>query len=368
MTEDELLFSIALMMVPGIGDINARKLVAFAGSAQAVFKDKKKQLLRVPGIGEAVVSELSKKEILIKAEAELSFVIKNKIAVMLCTDKNYPERLRNCPDAPFILYSKGNCDLNNRKVISVVGTRRATEYGREICNQLITALAERKHDALIVSGLAYGIDVFAHKACLKNHLLTVGVLAHGLSMIYPAAHRPVAHEMCQSGGALLSEFTSTEKPDRPNFVRRNRVIAGMADAIIVIESPLQSGALITAEMANSYNRDVFAFPGRIGDTFSQGCNKLIKTNKANLIESVDDIEYLLGWSKSAKEPVQTSLFVNLEPEEQKLYSLLREHGELFIDQICSLSDMPVSMVSARLLNLEFSGLIRCFPGKLYRPS
>jgi DNA processing protein len=368
MTEDELLYSIALIMVPGIGDINARKLIAFTGSAKAVFKEKKQQLLHIQGIGGAVVSELSNKETLIKAEAELSFLKKNNITAALCTDKNYPERLRNCPDAPFLLFVKGNCNLNNRKIISIVGTRRATEYGRELCNQVIATLAERKHDVLIISGLAYGIDVFAHKACLKHHLPTVGVLAHGLSMIYPAAHRIVAHEMCQSGGALITEFVSNEKPDRPNFVRRNRVIAGLADATIVVESPLQSGALITAEMANSYNRDVFAFPGRTGDVYSQGCNKLIKSNKANLVENVDDIEYLLGWTKSDKKSVQTSLFVELEPDEQKLYSLLQEHGELFIDQICTLSDLPVSTVSAKLLNLEFSGLIKCFPGKLFRPS
>jgi DNA processing protein len=364
---DELLYSIALISAPGVGNINARKLVAYAGSAKAVFTDKRKKLTHISGIGETVVAGLGDQSLLQQAEKEVNFIIKHNINVLQCTDKAYPERLKNCGDSPFLLFMKGDVDLNKRKIISIVGTRKATDYGRELCNQLIAAFKERGHDVLICSGLAYGVDILAHKACLKHNIPTVGILAHGLSTLYPAAHKNISKEMCQSGGALLTEFISTTTPDRPNFVRRNRIVAGMADATIVVESPLDSGSLITAELANAYNRDVFAFPGRSTDIYSQGCNKLIKSNKANLIEGIEDIEYLLGWDiANQSKPVQTSLFSELNKDEQLIYNLLQEHKELYIDQICALSAMPVSAVSVLMVNLEFAGLIRCLPGKLYR--
>jgi len=365
--DDELLYSIALIMAPGVGSINARKLVAYTGSAKAVFTEKRKHLAQIQGIGAALVSSLTDHSIITQAEKEFEFIQKHGITVLLCTDKLFPERLRNCADAPFLLFKKGDADLNTRKVISVVGTRRATDYGRDLCNQFIAALKERGHDVLVCSGMAYGIDILAHKACLKNNIPTVGVLAHGLATLYPSVHKTVSKEMCQNGGALLTEFLSTTPPDRPNFVRRNRIVAGMADATIVIESPLESGSLITADLANAYNRDVFAFPGRSHDIYSQGCNKLIKNNLANLIESVDDVEFFLGWdSENEKKPIQTTLFTELAPDEQRLCNLIRDNNELYIDQLCVLSGLPVSAVSVFMVNLEFAGVVRCLPGKLYK--
>lgn len=364
---DDILYSIALIMASGVGNINARKLVAHAGSAKAVFFEKRKHLTQIQGISDTIVASLTDASLLQQAEKELLFIQKHTISVLLCTDSKYPERLKNCPDAPFLLFSKGDCDFNKRKVISVVGTRRATDYGRECCNQLIQAFKDRGHDVLVCSGLAYGIDIITHKACLKNSISTVGVLAHGLASLYPSAHKTVSKEMCQSGGALLTEFTSLTKPDRPNFVRRNRIVAGMSDATIVVESPLDSGSLITADLAFNYNRDVFAFPGRSGDIYSQGCNKLIKSNQASLVESIDDIEYVMGWdAKNTQKPIQTTLFTDLTDDEQRLFKLISEHKELYIDQLCNLSGFPVSSISVHLINLEFAGLIRCLPGKLYK--
>jgi DNA processing protein len=227
-------------------------------------------------------------------------------------------------------------------------------------------LAASYPEILIVSGLAYGIDVCAHKAALKNNLETVGILGHGLSVLYPSAHREVARQMVEKG-ALITEFRHDEKPESPNFVKRNRIIAGLADATLVIESGEQGGALITADIANSYNRDVFAFPGRINDKYSTGCNRLIKTNRAALIENLSDVEYLMGWQKSDKTPeaYQKDLFVELNQEETTLVDLFRKENHLTIDQLALHSNMPVSRASAILLNLEFKGLVKCLPGKVY---
>jgi DNA processing protein len=362
----DLKYKIGIGLIPKIGPVLTKRLIAYTGSIEAIFHEKKRVLAKIPGIGEKLTQYLINQEVLERAETEIEYISRNNIKALFYLDKEYPERLKNCEDAPVILFIKGEVDLNNDKVVSIVGTRNATAYGREKCNQLVTDLAERKHNPLIISGLAYGIDICAHKASLRNGLKTAAVLGHGLTFIYPAMHRAISHEIVEHG-ALISDFVSDQKPEPGNFIKRNRIIAGLADATIVVESGERGGALITADIANSYNRDVFAFPGRIGDKYSTGCNKLIKTNKAALIESVNDLEYIMGWQMNElKKTAQKQLFVQLSPDEEKIVKNLQEKGDLSIDQLCVSCEMPVSKVSALLLNLEFSGVVQCLPGKLYR--
>ncbi len=364
-TED-LEYKIAISLIPGIGSVTARNLIAYVGSVEGVFQEKEKNLLKIPGVGEVNAQKVVRQNVLERAKKEVEFILKNRIKTFFYLDENYPTRLKNCSDAPIILFYKGNANLNERRIISVVGTRNATNYGKDVCDELIRNFSQRNYPLLVVSGLAYGIDVQAHKACLKYDIPTVGVFAHGLDNIYPALHAPIATKMLEKGG-LLSDFISESKIDRQNFLRRNRIIAGLADAIIVVESAEKGGALVTADIANSYNRDVFAFPGRSNDPFSKGCNKLIKFNEAVLIENVADIEKAMNWDvkTSSNRVFQTSLFVELTPEEQKLVDLLKG-GDRFVDEITIETQMPMSRVSALLLGLEFKGLIISLPGKMYR--
>lgn len=363
---DELLrYKIGISQIPGIGSINAKKLIAYTGSVEAVFKEKKKHLLKIPGIGETLADVIVKHQNLSKAEAEIEFIRKYDIHYHFYLDAAYPERLSQCSDAPIMLFYKGEIDFNHPKVISIVGTRNATDYGKEITSKLIAELALRHKDIIVVSGLAYGIDICAHRASLKNNVATVAVLAHGLSTLYPAVHRNTAKEII-SHGALVTDFTSDIQPERNNFIKRNRIIAGLADATIVVESGAEGGALITADLANSYDRDVFAVPGRVNDPWSKGCNKLIKTNKAAMVETVEDLEYLMGWDSGKAEPRQMSLFQNLTDEEQIVVNLLKEENNLMIDIMCLRANMPVNQVSSLLLKLEFMGLIKSLPGKVYR--
>jgi len=363
--QSEFLYKVALSLIHGIGSINAKKLIAFFGSVEAVFEAKKKDLLRIQGIGTILASEILNTDVLKRAEKEIAFAEKHGIKILFFLDDDYPLRLKHCDDAPIVLYHKGQLSLNHQKIVSIVGTRNATRYGKENCNELIKALKENGHNPLIVSGLAYGADICAHQSALKNNLPTVAVLGHGLQTIYPAAHKKIAEEMLESGG-LITEFNSTAALDPSNFVRRNRIIAGMADVTVVIESGKKGGSLITANLANSYNRDVLAFPGRIGDKFSSGCNWLIKTNQAALIENIDDLEYALGWQKQKKkETVQKNLFVDLSDDEKRILDAMNDE-ELSIDIIALKSQMPMSKVSALLLNLEFSGMVKSMPGKMYK--
>ncbi len=364
--ETELFYKIALSMVPGIGEVLARNLVSYTGSAKEVFSASYGSLVKIPGIGEINAKKIRNNDVFKRAETELEFTEKNNIGVMFYSDKEYPRRLKPCADAPVILYSKGDMNLDEQRVISIVGTRNATDYGKSVCEQLIQGFAERNHQVLIVSGLAYGIDIYAHKMALKYNLPTVAVVAHGMDKIYPSLHSETARKMMKNGG-LISDFPSSTKIDPSNFVRRNRIIAGLADATIVVESAERGGALITAEIASSYNRDVFAFPGRVDDIYSKGCNRLIRQNGANLIQGIDDLEYFMGWEAGTKETVvQASLFENLTLEEESVVKLLQEKGELFIDQISSELKMPGSRVSALLLNMEFKNLLIALPGKMYK--
>lgn len=364
--DNQLLQKIALSIIPGIGGVLARNLVAYVGSVEEVFNEPLKSLQKIPGIGEVNAQRVKDKNLFVQAEKEIRFIEKNGIQPWFYTDKEYPRRLKNCPDAPILFYSKGNMNLNTAHVLSIVGTRNATNYGKQVCEELIQQIAERNYNVLIVSGLAYGIDIQAHKSAIKFGLATVGVVAHGLDKLYPSLHAETARKMTENGG-LVTDFQSGTKIDPSNFIRRNRIVAGLADATVVVESAEKGGALITAEIASSYNRDVFAFPGRAGDVYSKGCNQLIRNSGANLIEGIDDLEFFMGWEKASKnKPVQSSLFVELNPDEEKIVGLLREHNELFVDQISSELTLPVSRVSALLLTLEFKNVLVSLPGKMYK--
>ena len=363
---EDLVYKIGISLIPGVGAVTARTLIAYVGSVEGVFREKEKNLLKIPGIGEINAQRIVNQEVMNQAQKEVDFIQKNQIQPYFYLDEDYPNRLKGCTDAPIILYYKGTANLNESRVISIVGTRNATNYGKEVCDELIRNFAEQSYRILVVSGLAYGIDVQAHKSCLKYNVPTVGVLAHGLDTIYPSIHTPIAHKMLENGG-LLSDFPSETRIDRQNFLRRNRIIAGLADATIIVESAEKGGALVTADIANSYNRDVFAFPGRSTDVYSRGCNKLIKLNEAVLVESSADIEKAMNWDikTQSNRVYQTSLFVELNPEEQKLVDLLKG-GDRFIDEMTIETQLPMSKVSALLLGLEFKGLVVSLPGKMYR--
>lgn len=363
---DDLLYKIAISLIPGIGPVTARTLIAYTGSPDAVFREKEKNLLKIPGVGEINAQRVAGADVLNQASREVEFILRNQIKTFYYLDDNFPFRLKGCTDAPVIFYYKGTADLNESRIISVVGTRNATNYGKEVCDEMIRKFSEQNYSVIVISGLAYGIDIQAHKSCLKYNMATIGVLAHGLDVIYPSLHKPVAEKMTENGG-LLSDFPSNTKIDRQNFLRRNRIIAGLADATIIVESAEKGGALVTADIANSYNRDVFAFPGRATDAFSRGCNKLIKLNEAVLVEGQPDIEKAMNWDVKTRQTkaVQASLFVELSPEEQILADLLKA-GDRFIDELTFETSLSMSKVSALLLGLEFKGLVTSLPGKMYR--
>jgi DNA processing protein len=370
MNQPTELLKIAIKLIPSVGDIVAKKLIAYCGSLEAVFNEKEKSLAKIPGIGTLIASSISKslksKDIFVIAEKEVEFNTKFGVKTIFFLDQDYPKRLIHCEDSPITIFTLGNCNYNSTKIISIVGTRKATDYGKDFCKQLITDFKNSGIEIIIVSGLAYGIDIAAHKAALDENISTVGVLAHGLDNIYPAAHRKFAKQMILNGG-LITEFLTNTTPDKPNFVKRNRIIAGLADATIVVESDRKGGALITADIANSYNRDVFALPGRKSDKYSSGSNQLIKTNRAILAESATDIATFLGWESNIdKEATQSSFFTDFEPDELSIALLLEKEGNLPIDMLALLAKMPVSKVSATLLGMEFKSIVKCLPGKVFK--
>lgn len=359
-----LIYQIALTLIPGIGDMQGKKLVAYCGGVEAVFREKKKNLLKIPGVGEAISNAVNKKDFFTRAEKEADFIRQYQITPMFYLGPAYPDRLKHCDDGPLMLYFKGRGNLSQKRILSVVGTRVPSEYGKAMCEHIIRDFSEQ--GVLIVSGLAYGVDTAAHRASLAAGLPTVGVLAHGLDQIYPFVNRPIAEKMVENGG-LLTEFLSGTSLNRDYFPRRNRIIAGMADATLVIESAMKGGALITADIANSYSRDVFALPGRATDPKSAGCNQLIKTNKAALIHSAADICFMMGWDQSThKIHVQQKLFTDLDEQEKKIFGILEASKEAGIDEIYLNSGLTASKVAAILLKLEFEGLIRSLPGKRYK--
>ncbi|MDP5198376.1 DNA-processing protein DprA [Flavobacterium sp. DG2-3] len=363
MTDQELFNLLALLKVDGVGDILGKKLLHTFGSASEIFKAKSAQLAAVDGIGAALLKNLKDKTIFEKADRELSFIKNNTIDVSFFQDESYPERLKHCFDAPILIFTAGNLDFKNKKLISIVGTRQITSYGTDFCRKLIEDLAPL--DPVIVSGFAYGVDIVAHQAAMDYNLQTVGVLAHGLNQIYPRTHKKYMAKMEENGG-FITEFWSDSNPDKEKFVRRNRIVAGMTEATIVIESADKGGSLITANMANDYNRDVFAVPGRVTDKYSQGCNNLIKTQKANLLTSAADLIYMLNWDiKEKPKNIQKQLFVELEPEEQKVYDFLQKKGKELLDIIAIECDIPIYKLSGILIGMELKGIIRPLPGKLF---
>jgi len=363
---NDLLYKIGITMLPKIGVVNGKQLIAYCGGAEAVFKEKAKALEKIPNIGSVAIRSIANQKVLSRAEEEIAFIEKNNIQALFYTDKAYPSRLSNCYDSPIMLYFKGTSQLNNQRVISIVGTRRATNYGKEICREITSHLKD--YNILILSGLAYGIDSCSHRGALDNNIETVGILGHGLDTLYPAQNRRIAEKMIEHGG-LLTEFISKTKPDRENFPKRNRIVAGMSDAVVVIESARKGGAIITADLGNSYNRDVFAIPGRAGDEFSKGCNYLIRTNRAALIENGSNLTYFMGWEKTKKRNnEQPKLFVDLNTLEQKIYDCILNSKEISIDKITINTSIKPSIVASTLLKLEFEGFIRALPGKLYRQS
>lgn len=359
-----LIHQIGLTLIRNVGHVHARRLLDFFGSAEAVFSAGRSDLLQVQGIGESIARQILQTDALVSAEEQLRFIEKHKIAVLFYTADNYPQRLKNCYDAPVLLYYKGTAELNHPRVVSIVGTRNATAYGRQICRQLIEALVS--YDVLVISGLAYGIDVAAHKESLAFHLPTVGVLGHGLDRIYPPIHRQIANEMLKSGG-LLTEFPFGTNPDKENFPKRNRIIAGLADVTVVIEAAMKGGALITADIANSYDRDVYAFPGKISDTYSRGCNFLIRTNRAGLITDPKELIYNMGWDhvKPVVSKRQFQLPLDISADESRILTLLKS-SVLRIDEFGIKTEMQHSKLAVHLLNLELKGYIISLPGKIYQ--
>jgi DNA processing protein len=363
MSEENLFHLMALLRVEGVGDIMAKKLLTHFGSAEAVLNAKTTQLAAIDGVGSVLLKNLKDKSVFEKATQELQFIQNNNIDVLYFQDEKYPDRLKHCIDGPVLLFSSGNINIKNRKIISIVGTRQITSYGMEFCRKLIEDLAPL--DPIIVSGFAYGVDIVAHQLAMDHNLQTIGVVAHGLNQIYPKPHKKYVAKMEQNGG-FMTEFWSTSNPDKENFVRRNRIVAGMTEATIVIESADRGGSLITANMANDYNRDVFAVPGRVTDKYSQGCNNLIKTQKANVLTSAADLIYILNWDiKNEAKPVQKQLFVTLDDDEQKVYDYLLKTGKELMDIIALHCDFPIYRISGLLLNMELKGVIRPLPGKLF---
>jgi DNA processing protein len=364
MTQSELYYTLALLQVEGVGDVTAKKLIQNCGNAEEVFTSKKSQLQKIEGIGSVVIKNLQDKSVFVKAEAELKFITQENISTTYFQDGNYPERLKHCYDSPVLLFQAGNIDLQNRRIISIVGTRQITTYGMEFTKKLIEEISPL--NPIIVSGFAYGVDIYAHQIAMDCGLQTIGVLAHGLNQIYPKTHKKYMAKMEQNGG-FLTEFWSTSNPDKENFIKRNRIVAGISEATIVIESAERGGSLVTANLANDYNRDVFAVPGRTSDKYSQGCNNLIKTQRANLLTSAADLVYILNWElqRESQKVVQKQLFISLTDEEQTIYDYLQKTGKEMMDIIALECDFPIYRISSILLNMELKGVIRPLQGKMF---
>jgi DNA processing protein len=363
----ELFYQVALSLVPSVGPVQAKLLLSHF-SPEEIFRTRKSLLERIEGIGSIRANNIRSFAGFSKAEAELSFIEKFGIRPIFLTDPAYPKRLLNCSDSPILLYYKGEADLNASRTLAVIGSRSHTEYGKIITEQLISALATLQ--VTIISGLAFGIDALAHKAALRAQLPTLGVLGHGLDQVYPPQHSSLAKEMIQNGGGLLTEFTSGTMPDRHNFPTRNRIVAGLSDAVVVIETGIKGGSMITAELANGYNKDVFAFPGKISDLKSAGCNELIKTNKAMLLTDAKDLVELMGWAESssinrAPRNPQQYLFVDLTPEEKIIVGILSQKEKTHIDEINLQSGLSSSAVAAAILSLEIQNLVISTPGKQF---
>ncbi len=364
---EETLYQIALTRIKGMNLLLAKTLLDTVGCASGIFQEKEKVLQNICGLQTSIFSANAVRSAIETARQEIEFIEKKHIIPLFFSDPEYPARLNECIDAPILLYYKGSANLNPPKIISIVGTRHATNYGKDFCKTLLHDLAQWFPDLIIVSGLAYGIDICAHREALNNGLQTIGILAHGMNTLYPATHRKTAAEMLSHGG-LLTEYSSQHPVHKGNFVARNRIVAGISDATIVVESAEKGGSLITAGIAESYHRDVFALPGNIQNEYSKGCNRFIRENRAALITSAQDVATAMCWEiPHSKEPKQGSLFPEeLNETETILMKILEEKGECHINQLTITGNLPASQVLATLLELEFKGLVRPYPGGLYR--
>ena len=356
---------LALQRVPNLGDTSAKKLLQFVGSAEGIFKEKKVALLKIDGIGASKLRDLHIDGLLEVAEEELKFIEDNGISYCYFKDKQYPDRLKHCLDGPILYFQKGNIDLGLKKTISIVGTRKVTSYGRNFCEQLIQELSPV--NPIIVSGFAYGVDIVAHKAAMDCGLQTIACLAHGFDQIYPKVHKKYVSKVEENGG-FISEFWSSDAFDRTNFLKRNRIIAGMSEATVVIESAEKGGSLVTADIANSYSREVFAVPGRASDSQSKGCNDLIKSQQARLLTCAADIVYMLGWKldETAVKPLQTELFAVFTEDEKKVIKYLKGRDKELLDSIALNCQIPSHKTATVLLSLELKGVVRPLPGKLFQ--
>ncbi len=364
LSSTELLALLRLQKVPLIGDVNAKRLLERCGTAEQVFRERKEALQKIEGIGSVITSGLWDAIHLEEAEKEMAYLIKNDVEYTFFKDATYPKYLKHCIDAPILLFQRGNMDVSNKRIISIVGTRQITSYGMAFIEEFMASIAPL--DPVIVSGFAYGVDIAAQRAAMDNNLQTIGCLAHGLNQIYPKAHQKYVSKVEKNGG-FFTEFWSTSNPDRENFLKRNRVIAGMSEATIVVESAERGGSLVTADIAHSYNRDVFAVPGRSTDKYSTGCNNLIKQQKAHVLTSAADLVYVLGWELTEKEEHthQRELFVELNETEKSIYQYLQLNGKQLLDTVALECNLPIFKTSSTLLNMEMKGVIRPLPGKLF---
>jgi len=353
---------IAITKIPKVGPVTARQLISYCGSLDAVFNENKKALAKIPGVGEKLAADILSRTYFKKAEKELRFIEKQEIQPLFFLDSNYPYRLKSLYDAPLLLYYKGSTDLNKPRSVAVIGTRKPTPMGAAICEELVEGL--KAYNVVIISGLAYGIDVIAHKKCLDLEIETIGVLGHGLGQVYPAAHKSVARRMLVKGG-LLTEFSSDRGPDPGHFPMRNRIVAGMCDALIVVETARKGGSMITARFANEYSKDVFAVPGRIKDSHLKGCNHLIKSHQAALIESAADVGYIMRWEEAELFDKKELLYASLNNREMQLVKLLEQSENITIDELTIGLNYSSSEVASILLNLEFKGLVKSLPGKRF---
>ncbi|MEO0572035.1 MAG: DNA-processing protein DprA [Bacteroidota bacterium] len=360
----ELLALLRLQKVPQVGDINAKKLLERCGSAEQVFKERRAALQKIDGIGSALLSRLYDSIYLEEAEKELEFIQRKDIRYSFFKDATYPKHLKHCIDAPILIFEKGNINLKDKRVISIVGTRQMTSYGNAFIAEFMEAIAPL--NPVIVSGFAYGVDIAAQRAAMGHNLQTISCLAHGLNQIYPKAHGRYVSQIERNGG-FVTEFWSSSNPDRENFLKRNRIIAGMSEATVVVESAEKGGSLVTADIAHSYNRDVFALPGRSTDKYSTGCNNLIKQQKAHILTSAADLVYMLGWELTEKQETisQKRLFVELNETEKSIYQYLQLNGKQVLDTVALECNLPIFKTSSSLLNMEMKGMIRPLPGKLF---
>ena len=361
--KDDLLYKIAITKIPKVGAITAKNLISYCGGVKAVFEASQKELFNIPGVGAKVAENIRNHSVLEDAQKELDFIKKNEVQCLFYMDEKYPQRLKHFDDSPVLLYFRGNAELNHHRIVSIIGTRTPSAHGKAICEEIVKELAD--YDVMVISGLAYGIDVTAHRKSVSMNIPTVGVLGHGFNMIYPYEHKNVSEEMMKNGG-ILTEYTHLVGPNREHFPMRNRIVAGMCDALIVVETKEKGGSMITANLANGYNKNVFAIPGRARDKKFGGGNFLIKNHKAQLIESAEDVVKIMCWEQFEKNKnIQKQLFVELTDKQQLVVDVLRKEDEVSVDKLSYVTKLQPSEVSSSLLELEFKGLVKTLPGKRY---